>query len=170
VITSLKNHYQLDDNQALNWMQNKNNFIYDVFNHERDGFSDFQFISSWNINYKSWKDQNKIPVKIIRYEDLLKETFLVFKDIIKFINITINSKETINIDRIKKSVQSTFFEKLKDNEKKNGFTEAVFTKDKKEKIPFFNLGPKNDWKKILNKELRIKIEEAFKAELNEIGY
>jgi len=170
VITSLKNHYQLDDNQALNWMQNKNNFIYDVFNHERDGFSDFQFISSWNINYKSWKDQNKIPVKIIRYEDLLKETFLVFKDIVKFINITINSKETINIDRIKKSVQSTFFEKLKDNEKKNGFTEAVFTKDKKEKIPFFNLGPKNDWKKILNKELRIKIEEAFKAELNEIGY
>ena len=170
VITSLKNHYQLDDNQALNWMQNKNNFIYDVFNHERDGFSDFQFISSWNINYKSWKDQNKIPVKIIRYEDLLKETFLVFKDIVKFINITINSKETINIDRIKKSVQSTFFEKLKDNEKKNGFTEAVFTKDKKEKIPFFYLGPKNDWKKILNKELRIKIEEAFKAELNEIGY
>ena len=101
---------------------------------------------------------------------MLKETFLVFKDIVKFINQITNNKEKINIDKLKKSVQSTFFDKLKDSEKKNGFTEAVFTKDKKEKIPFFYLGPKNDWKKILNKDLRIKIEEIFKNELKEIGY
>jgi len=170
VITSMKNHYQLDDNQALNWMQNENQFIYDVLNQEEDGYSDFQFISSWNNNYKSWKVQNKIPVKIIRYEDLLKETFFVFKDIVKFINQTTNNKEKINIDKLKKSVQSTFFDKLKENEKKNGFTEAVYTKDKKKKVPFFYLGPKNDWKKILNKELRIKIEDIFKNELREIGY
>ena len=166
----MKNHYQLDDNQALNWMQNENQFIYDVLNQEEDGYSDFQFISSWNNNYKSWKVQNKIPVKIIRYEDLLKETFFVFKDIVKFINQTTNNKEKINIDKLKKSVQSTFFDKLKENEKKNGFTEAVYTKDKKKKVPFFYLGPKNDWKKILNKELRIKIEDIFKNELREIGY
>ena len=93
VITSMKNHYQLDDNQALNWMQNENQFIYDVLNQEKDGYSDFQFISSWNNNYKSWKVQNKIPVKIIRYEDLLKETFFVFKDIVKFINIGMSLKK-----------------------------------------------------------------------------
>jgi len=170
VITSMKNHYQLDDYQALNWMKNEKQFIYDVLNHETDGFSDFQFISSWSNNYKSWKIQNKIPIKIIRYEDLLNETFIVFKDIIKFINQTTNNKEKINIDKLKKSVQSTLFDKLKDQENKNGFSEAVFTKDKKEKVPFFYLGPKNDWKKILNNDLKIQIETCFKDELIEMNY
>ena len=170
VITSMKNHYQLDDYQALNWMKNDKQFIYDVLNHETDGFSDFQFISSWSNNYKSWKIQNKIPIKIIRYEDLLNETFIVFKDIIKFINQTTNNKEKINIDKLKKSVQSTLFDKLKDQENKNGFSEAVFTKDKKEKVPFFYLGPKNDWKKILNNDLKIQIETSFKDELIEMNY
>lgn len=170
VITSMKNHYQLDDYQALNWMKNDKQFIYDVLSHETDGFSDFQFISSWSNNYKSWKIQNKIPIKIIRYEDLLNETFIVFKDIIKFINLTTNNKEKINIDKLKKSVQSTLFDKLKDQENKNGFSEAVFTKDKKEKVPFFYLGPKNDWRKILNNDLKIQIETCFKDELIEMNY
>ena len=65
VITSLKNHYELDTDQALQWMNNEKNYIYDVQNLEKDGYSDFQFISSWKTNYKSWKIQSKIPVKII---------------------------------------------------------------------------------------------------------
>ena len=30
VITSLKNHYQLDDDQAFQWMKNEKNFIYNA--------------------------------------------------------------------------------------------------------------------------------------------
>ena len=45
------------------------------------------------MNYKSWRVQKKIPIKIIQYEDLLKETYVVFKDIIEFINKTLNIKE-----------------------------------------------------------------------------
>ena len=37
-------------------------------------------------------------------------------------------------------------------------------------IPFFNLGPKNDWKNILNEDYVNKINKIFKNELNEIGY
>ena len=58
-------------------------------------------------------------------------------------------QEKINKAKIKNSVGSTFFDKLKDDEKNNGFIEAVPSKNNKEKIPFFNLGPDNDWKKIL---------------------
>ena len=54
------------------------------------GYSDFQFISSWSTNYKSWRIQKEIPIKIIRYEDLLKETYVVFKDVIEFINKTLH--------------------------------------------------------------------------------
>ena len=83
VITSLKNHYELDDDEALKWMVNKENYIYEIENFEKDGYGNFQFIGSWNMNYKSWKIQKKIPIKIIKYEDLLNETFVVFKDIVK---------------------------------------------------------------------------------------
>ncbi len=70
VITSIKNHYELDDNEALKWMINPNKFIYDVERVEQYGYSDFQFISSWSMNNKSWRVQKEIPIKIIRYEDL----------------------------------------------------------------------------------------------------
>ena len=64
---------------ALKWMTKSKNYIYDVERVEQYGYSDFQFISSWNMNYKSWRVQKKIPIKIIQYEDLLKETYVFLK-------------------------------------------------------------------------------------------
>ena len=59
VITSIMNHYELDKEQAIKWMTNEKNYIYDVSKFNEDGYSDFQFISSWNTNYKSWLKQKK---------------------------------------------------------------------------------------------------------------
>ena len=170
VITSIKNHYEFNDDQALTWMLNQNNYIYDVNNFENDGYSDFQYISSWSINYKSWKVQKKIPIKIIKYEDLLNQTFVVFKDIIEFINKSTQINQKINIEKLKNSVNSTFFDKLKKDEEKNGFSESITSTKTKTKIPFFYLGPKNNWKKILDEKLQIKISNTFKGEFNELGY
>ena len=52
----------------------------------------FNFISSWstnldiNLGYKK-----KYLIKIIKYENLLDETFYVFKDMLKFINKITNN-------------------------------------------------------------------------------
>tara|TARA_B100001109_G_scaffold163042_1_gene132750 strand:+ start:12 stop:869 length:858 start_codon:yes stop_codon:yes gene_type:complete len=171
VITSLKNHYELDDDKALKWMTNKKQFVYDVEKVEEFGFSDFQFLSSWDMNYKSWKVQKKVPLKFIKYEDLLKETFVVSKEIIKFINDVTNNKEKINIAKLKNTLQSTSFSKLKNNETKYGFSEAVNSqKNKKNKIKFFNLGPENDWNKILDKNLKEKLNKVFEKDLDELSY
>jgi|TARA_B110000977_G_scaffold112164_1_gene145358 hypothetical protein len=170
VITSLENHYEMDHETSLKWITNSKNYIYDVMNVKKDGYSDFQFISSWSMNYKSWNIQKKIPIKIIKYEDLLKETFFVFKDIIEFINKTLNIKEKINNDKLKNSVNSTYFDKLKKNEKKSGFIEAVPSKKNSEKIPFFNLGPDNDWKKILDVDRQKRLTDIFKEDLIDLGY
>ena len=52
-----------------------------------------------------------------------------------------------------------------------GFSEAVFDRvDKNKKVPFFNLGPKNNWKNILNKNLVEKIEQVFEGDLKELNY
>ncbi len=170
VITSLKNHYELNDDQAYSWIINENNYIYDTHNFEEDGYSDFQFISSWSTNYKSWKVQKKIPIKIIKYEDLLNETYLIFKDLINFINMLVNNSEQINRDKLKKVIDSTLFDKLRKEEQDKGFTESVVSRDGRRKIPFFNLGPKNDWNKILNIKMAKKIEEVFADSMKDLSY
>ena len=170
VITSLKNFYEMDYEKSLKWMTNSKNYIYDAMNVKKYGYGDFQFISSWSMNFKSWNIQKKIPIKIIKYEDLLKETFFVFKDIVEFINKTLNIKEKINNDKLKNSVNSTYFDKLKKEEKKSGFIEAVPSKKNGEKIPFFNLGPDNDWKKILDVDQQKRLTDIFKEDLIDLGY
>ena len=171
VITSLKNHYQLNDNQALDWITSEKKFIYNVQNFEEDGYSDFQFISSWSTNYKSWKVQKKVPIKIIKYEELLNSTYIVFSDVLRFIYKLTNNNEKLNKDKIKKTLQSTSFDMLKKNEKENGFSEAVTKReDRSKKVPFFNLGPKNDWKKLLNEKIIEKTENVFEKYLKELNY
>jgi len=170
VITSLKNYYEMNHETSLKWMTNSKNYIYDTRNFKEDGYSDFQFISSWSMNCKSWRVQKKIPIKIIHYEDLFKETYVVFRDIIEFINKTSDIKEKINKEKLKNSVSSTNFNKLKNEEKKIGFVEAVPSRKNEEKIAFFNLGPDNDWRKILDKDEQVKLTDIFKEDLIELGY
>ena len=88
----------------------------------------------------------------------------------EFINRTTNNNEKINKIKLKNSVNSTFFDKLKQNEKINGFSEAIISKKDNKKIPFFHLGPNNNWRKILNKELQNKMTNAFKNSITELGY
>ena len=170
VITSLKNFYELKDDQAFKWITNKNQYIYDVHKFEKDGFSDFQFISSWDTNFESWKTQKKIAIKIIRYEDLLNETYAVLNDVISFIHQITNNKEKIYKNKIKNAVSSSSFSKLKDKEENEGFSEAPKSKLGDTKIPFFNLGPKNNWKIILNDDLKEKLNKVFKKQLEELSY
>ena len=59
--------------------------------------------------------------------------------------------------------------KDKQGEKKNGFSEAVsFTSNKK--TQFFNLGPKNNWKNLLDEDLKLKLNNLFKKDLKDLSY
>jgi hypothetical protein len=44
------------------------------------------------------------------------------------------------------------------------------TEDNNNKIKFFNLGPKNDWKLYLKNEIVEEINFKFKNEMKELGY
>ena len=169
VITSIKNHYGLKGESAMQWMADKNNYIYDVERVKEVGYGDFTFISSWDLNYKSWQVQNRIPIKFIKYEDFFYKTYLIFTEIIEFIYKITNNPAKVDKIKLKNALNSTTFEKLQDREKKYGFSEAVsFTNSKKSQ--FFNLGPQNDWKKILNEELKNKITQSFEKNLKELSY
>ena len=169
MLTSLQNHYELSKDEALKFMLSEKKYIHDY--HIKDDFSDFQFISSWEKNYNSWINQKIFSVKLIRYEDLTVKTFVASKEIIEFINKITNNKTRIDIQKLKNAINSTSFEKLKKKEQKEGFSEAVPSqKDKNIKISFFNLGPKNDWRKNLDKRNKDIIEKNFSSEMKELGY
>ena len=169
VITSLKNHFEFSTDQALNFMISEKKYIYDRF--KENDYSDFQFLSSWEKNYKSWKNQNNFPVKIIKYEDLCNKTYEIFREIIKFANKTIKSKDRFNVEKAKNAVSSTSFNKMKNIENKEGFKESVLSKyNSSNKIPFFHLGPKNNWKNIYNIDYQKKLNFIFSENLQELNY
>ena len=168
VLDSMSRHFQINHDKALSVMQNESNYIYD-FKKKKD-FSDYQFISSWEKNYQSWQNNKLIPVKFLRYEDLLKETFFVFKEIVEFIDKLTNNKNGFSREKAKNSVQSTSFENLKKIEKNNGFSESIIARENKKNIPFFHLGPKNDWQKNFDNRFIQKLNDIFKRNLIELNY
>ena len=135
VLTSIQNHYELTRDDALKFMLNEKKFIHD--HRLENDYSDFQFISSWEKNYQSWEKQNIFPLKIIKYEDLSKKTFEIFKEVIQFIEKITKSKKSFNITKAKNSIQSTAFNNMKNIEKKEGFVESVLSKVIQKKFLFF---------------------------------
>ena len=168
VVTSLKNHYEIKDKEALKFMINEKKYIYDY--QSKNDYGDFQFISSWEKNYQSWNNQNVFPVKFIKYENLYNNTFNVFRDLIEFIEKITNGKNNFDKKKAQNAVQSCSFEKLKSIEKKDGFAESILSKNESKKIPFFHLGPENNWRKIFNKEFQNELNMIFSKNLKELDY
>ena len=168
VLDSMSRHFQIDHNKALEVMQDKKNFTYDF--KKKNDYSDYQFISSWEKNYQSWKNNRLIPIKFLKYEDLLKETFFVFKEIVEFIDELINNKSGFNREKAKNAVKSTSFENLKKIEENKGFSESIIACKDKKIIPFFHLRPKNDWQKNFDSKFSKKINNIFKKNLDELNY
>ena len=168
VITSLKNHYDLDYEQSLDFMLNEKKYIYDI--REKNDYSDFHFLSSWSNHYKSWINNNLFKKMVIKYEDLENDTFKTLKNLIIYINSLFQVNEKIDEIKINNCIKTTNFEILKHKEKKEGFPENVYSKKTNKKIDFFNLGPKNKWEKVVPKEFHEKINNIFKEDLKNLKY
>ena len=168
VLTSLQNHYELSKDEALKFMLSEKKYIYDY--RVKNDFSDFQFISSWEKNYKSWINQKIFPVKLIRYEDLSIKTLEILAEIIEFIQNITQEKKDFNNLKAQNCVKSTNFENMKNIEQNSGFIESVLSKNDSKKIPFFHLGPKNDWKSIFDKRYQKKLNIIFENNLRELNY
>ena len=73
VITSIKNHYQLDDEKAIQWIGNKENYIYDVQNFEESGYGDLpiciaktQYSFSTDPSLKGAPSGHALPIREIK--------------------------------------------------------------------------------------------------------
>ena len=163
-------------NVATSWAHHNNLSINDscdylIHQKETSGNPNKVYHGTWNYNFHSWKSfKYEERYLLIKYEDLILEKKNNFLKILEFINKFNKKKFTINIKKFDNVLNSTSFKNMKKLENEKGFFEAMTDKNSGEKKPFFNLGPDNNWKKILDSKVRIKIEKAFRDEMEELGY
>lgn len=128
-------------------------------------------MGTWDGNFQSWKSfKYQERYLLIKYEDLIADREKYFLESLKFIYKLNNTDFILDKSKFNNVLDTTSFEKLLRLENEKGFFEAKKDKKTGKKIPFFNLGPKNDWKKLLDQKIREKIEKAFRKEMIELNY
>jgi hypothetical protein len=160
VITSLTHHFTKTYEEAFEMMADKNSIIA-----ANDKSHVPEFLSSWDIHYKSWSSFPKNYL-LIRYEDLLSDSKTHINRIVKYLSKFYIIKD-VDIENI---AEQTNFNSLKKLEKNQDFKESVADKKTNNKKKFFNLGPKNDWRILLSYEMRKKIEDKFGSTMKTLGY
>ena len=172
VLSSLKNHYSFDDNRALEMIKDKTRSLMS----NNGSHASLTYISSWAENYLSWFNNNQFRRLFVKYEDLISNKYEAFRDIIVFTNTLMNRVDGINKSKLQKAIETTNFDVLKKREMSETFdgSESSFKSWRKfhseNKNLFFNLGPENNWKKILKTEISKKIEISFEKEMKQLGY
>ena len=172
VITSLKNHYSFEDDKALKMITDKTRSLMS----NNGSHASLTYISSWAENYLSWFRNNQFRRFFVNYEDLITNKYETFRDIIVFINTLMNRVEGVDKSKLQKAIETTNFNVLKKKEISETFdrSESSFKSWRKfhseNKNLFFNLGPDNNWKEILKKEISDEIEIVFEKEMKELGY
>ena len=172
VVSSVKNHFMLSNyDEATKFIFNENQIL-SLSDKQKDlylktkKFPLTQFVGSWKTHYLSWKNMKKNYL-LVRYEDLVESPKNEFTKIADFVGNLLNLKFTEN--QINNAISLSSFDKLEKMEKDYGFTESSIDKDGN-RNKFFFLGPKNDWKKIINYNTSSLIEKEFESEMKELKY
>lgn len=164
VVTSLAHHYGLSVDQATNVMIDKDRLM------DKTAKNCRVFLGSWGFNYNSWKNlQNQKKYLLVKYEDLLKKKKTVLLKIFKYLD-SLGLKSSLDMIKLNKVIKTTEFESMKKKEENETFYEAVIDNNTGKRKNFFNLGPQNNWRKLLDKKNVDKIEISFEKEMVELGY
>ena len=169
VLSSVNNHFHHKS------LEESKEFILDerkgIFNkskiEQNKIFTLPQVIGSWKTHYNSWKLIKKNYL-LVKYEDLIEKPESEFKRIASYLEPLLKVRFTN--ENVANAIELSNFDRLKKIEEKEGFFESPMNLETGKKEIFFNLGPKNDWRKILNKNISDEICRKFKIEMKELGY
>ena len=167
VLSSLAHHYQIDKGQALEFMKDEKRCVIEK---TQDRFLGFNALFSWTFHQKSWSECKKFPILTIRYEDLETETYQTLKKVYEFIRKIAKLKKPFDKEKAKKIIKACEFDKLQNLEKNSGFRESMIGKKNNQKLKFFNLGKKNDYKKLLDDKLINEINSLYQEQLHKYYY
>jgi len=152
VVLSMAKFFQFSIDAAVDTMGFKDFTIGDNIN-----FSS-QLVSSWTNHAASWTSENKFPVHIVRYEDMIKDTEKELTEILEFLG------EEVNTEIVKAAVKVTSMAQLKQVEDTEGFQE-----NRSQGGKFFNEGGIR-WQDELGPKWIKRIEEAHGPVMKALGY
>ena len=158
VVTSFSKYKGITHEESADYM----------INGSGDGLT---WTNTWAKNFHSWKIFREYEkYLLIKYEDLINNRELTFLNVLKFLHKVKNVKFKLDKSKFDNVIKTTTFDSMQKLEKQNGFSEAGIDVKTGERVPFFNLGPKNDWRKYLDLSIKQKLEKAFKKEMIELSY
>ncbi|WP_435148850.1 sulfotransferase domain-containing protein [Candidatus Pelagibacter bacterium nBUS_32] len=171
VVTSFAKFSNYSTEEAADSMINKLHFGGNLAAEKNQGERSKVWTGTWNSNYNSWKSfENQQRYLLIKYEDLINNSEVTFLKILEFIFKINKSRFTVDQAKLNNVLKTTTFENMKNLEKEKGFSESKINKKTGEKIPFFNFGPQNDWRQLLDPKIKDIIEKTFEKEMLELGY
>ena len=171
IITSILNYFNKKNyDEAKQFLFDEKKIIgINLANRNKEKLKDnniVTLISSWKTHYNSWKNFKKNHL-LIKYEDLINEPNSEFGKIRHYLETKLGLR--FSDKKFNDAIESNSFLKLKKIENSKGFSENIITESQK-KGNFFNLGPENDYKKLLDGQTKKEIELLFFNEMKELKY
>jgi hypothetical protein len=115
----------------------------------------------WQGHFRSWQDQEAIPVITIRYEDMLADTAASLHRMATFLDLS----EKDDRPAILRAVEASRFEHLRNKEERVGFRER-HAKSKN----FFRAGTSGDGMRVLTAAQRERIYDCNGTLMDALGY
>ena len=154
IVVSLSSFNGWNIEESLSFILNQSAFL----NETRSQVS--QFLSSWDKHVLSWVKQNKVPMLVIKYEDLLGCPKKNFSKIARFLNLKLND-EVLDI-----IIKSNTIDNLQLDEKNQGYFKEKPFKCKS----FFRKGISGEGQSVLTSDQLYKLNNAFQKTMKLFNY
>ena len=157
IAISLSNFLNISYTDSVKFLGNKKASLAE--NKDKIHKQVYQFLGTWEHHVKSWTEQKKIPIFVLKYEDLHTNPRIFFKRILKFIKLPIDE------ELISKTIINADFKRLKKIENKYGFSERPDSCNS-----FFRSGILGEGKEKLSPNEYKNIRSNFKETLVKFSY
>lgn len=157
VAVSFANHLHTTTDKAIDIMQNagyafcdRNDRLYNQFR---------QKLGTWSGHVTSWVDESKLPVLVVRYEDMLAKPVETFSAATRYIKMDADEAQ------VRLAIERSSFSRLKKQETERGFNEKNILSPS-----FFRKGVAGDWRNELKSAQVSRIVSAHGPLMERFGY
>jgi hypothetical protein len=159
VAPSFANHMNCSIDRAIDYMASETT-TFGVLP-GRQSLQMRQKLLSWHAHARSWLDQKEVPVHLVRYEDLKRDTTTVFRDAMHFAGRPISQADAERAARL------ADFTQLQGQERAKGFSEWP---SRRGFHSFFRRGETDAWRSELSEAQILRIEADHGEMMQRLGY
>jgi hypothetical protein len=116
-------------------------------------------VGDWSAHVSSWLDRSDVPIHVVSYEALKRNTARVFGRALRFVG------EKFAADAVEKAVSFSDFRELSMQEKASAFRERPSTGG-----PFFRRGEEGAWRDELTTPQAARIVDVHGPVMERMGY